>query len=59
MPLMNIFSNVSGHGLAEFGEEIQPSIVSYKELEEGKECLRDSFEGTIGPVVFVDIPLFC
>ena len=50
---------VSGYGLWESSEEIQPSIMSYRDLEEGKECLGDSFEGTICPVAFIDIPLCC
>ena len=57
MPLVSMVSNMSGHGLAESSEEIQHSIMLYKELEKGKKCLSDSFEGTICPFVFVEIPL--
>lgn len=57
MPLMNMVSNVSGDGLVEFGEEVQPSIMSYRELEKGKECLRNFFKGTLCLDVFIDIPL--
>lgn len=54
---MIMVSNVSGGGLAESGEEIQPSIVSYREFKKGKECLSDSFKGTICPTAFIDMPL--
>ena len=54
---MNIVNNVNGRGLAESSEELQPSFMSYKKLEEGKECLSDYFQGTICPIVFVDMPL--
>lgn len=57
MPLMNMVSNMGGHGLAKSSEELQPSIMSYRELEEGKECLTNSFKGTICLVALVDIGL--
>lgn len=57
MPPMDMISDVSGCGLEKFDHELQPSIVSYRELEKGKEYLSNSFEGTICLVVFVDIPL--
>lgn len=46
MLLMNMVINLSGHGFAKFGEEIQPNIVLYSELEKGKEFLSASFKGT-------------
>ena len=59
MPLMNMVRNVSDGVMAEFVEGIQPSIMSYRELEKGKEFLSGSFKGTICPIVFVSIPLGC
>ena len=59
MPLMNMVSNGSGNGMVESDEDLQPSIMSYRELEKGKECLRNSFKVTICPTLFVNIPLGC
>ena len=56
---MNMVINVSGGGLAESSEVLQPSIMLYRELEKGKECLSESLKGTTCPIVFIDIPFGC
>ena len=53
---MDMVSNVSGHGLEEFNDKLQPSIMSYREVEKGEEFLSDSLKGTICPIAFIDIP---
>ena len=57
MPLLNLVNKVGGYGLAESGEKLQPSIMSNGKLKEWKECVRNHFDGWIGCIIFIDIPL--
>jgi len=52
---MNVISDMGSHRLAKSSEELQPNVMSNRELEKGKESFGNPFKSGVSPYRIINI----